>query len=76
MQLQTIRTIAKAQGINTHKMDKPTLIRTIQRQEGNFDCFGSAATNGFCDQGGCLWREECIPAKLAQKGAPKVASKR
>lgn len=66
MQLHTIRTIAKAQGISTHKKDKPALIRAIQRQEGNFDCFGSA-TDDFCDQGVCLWREECLPEKPASK---------
>ena len=76
MQLQTIRTIAKAQGINTQKLDKPTLIRTIQRQEGNFDCFGSAST--FCDQGACLWREDCLSVKPAEqtKAAPKAAAKK
>jgi len=66
MQIQAIRTIAKAQGISTHKLDKPALIRAIQRQEGNFDCFGSAA-NGFCDQGLCLWRKDCLPPNLSGK---------
>jgi len=75
MQLNTIRTIAKAQGINSQKLDKPTLIRTIQRQEGNFDCFGSA-NGGFCDQGGCLWREDCLPAMPSLKDAPKVVSRK
>ncbi|HEY0721839.1 MAG TPA: SAP domain-containing protein [Gammaproteobacteria bacterium] len=66
MQIQAIRTIAKAQGITPHKMDKHTLIRTIQRQEGNFDCFGSA-NEGFCDQGGCLWRHDCLPVPAPTK---------
>ena len=71
MQLQTIRTIAKAQGINTQKLDKPALIRAIQRQEGNFDCFGSAGS-GFCDQVGCLWREDCLPSAPATKSTPTL----
>lgn len=76
MQLQTIRTIAKAQGINTQKLDKPMLIRAIQRQEGNFDCFGSASA-GFCDQGACLWREDCLSEEPAEKTkAPKAAAKK
>jgi len=75
MHLNTIRTIAKAQGINTQKLDKPALIRAIQRQEGNFDCFGSAA-NGFCDQGECLWREDCMPVKPVKKSAPKPRAKK
>jgi len=75
MHLNTIRTIAKTQGINTQKLDKPTLIRAIQRQEGNFDCFGSAA-NGFCDQGECLWRGDCLPEKAVKKAAPKPRTKK
>jgi len=70
MHLNTIRTIAKARGVNPQKLAKPALIRAIQRQEGNFDCFGSA-TGGFCDQGTCLWREDCVPAQPAKKGAGK-----
>ncbi|HEY0635620.1 MAG TPA: SAP domain-containing protein [Gammaproteobacteria bacterium] len=64
MQLNSIRTIAKAQGITTQKLDKPALIRAIQRQEGNFDCFGSAAS-GVCDQAACLWRGDCLPTPSA-----------
>lgn len=75
MHLNTIRTIAKTQGINTQKLDKPALIRAIQRQEGNFDCFGSAA-GGFCDQGACLWRGECLPENAASKATPKPATKK
>ena len=29
--------------------EKPELIRAIQKAEGTFDCFGSAAS-GYCDQ--------------------------
>jgi len=73
MQVQAIRTIAKSQGINTQKLDKPSLIRAIQRQEGNFDCFGTA-TAGFCDQGGCLWRTDCLPENPVIK--PKAAARK
>ncbi len=37
------------------------LIRSIQRAEGNFDCFGTA--NGYCDQWGCRWRTFCLPSR-------------
>ncbi len=70
MHLNTIRTIAKTQGINTQKLDKSTLIRAIQLQEGNFDCFGSA-TEGACDQGSCLWRGDCLPAPAVNKPGRK-----
>jgi hypothetical protein len=64
MQMQEIRALAKANNIKTSKLSKAELIRTIQRQEGNFDCFGSAL-DGFCDQGNCLWRSDCVAALKA-----------
>lgn len=35
------------------------LIRSIQRREGNFECFATAAAS-VCDQTGCCWRERCL----------------
>lgn len=34
-------------------------VRARQIKEGNFDCFGRAAS-GYCDQGRCLYRQECL----------------
>lgn len=34
-------------------------IRQAQREAGHFDCFGRA-NNGYCDQGECLYRDECL----------------
>ncbi len=34
------------------------LYRKRQRQEGNFDCFGTAC--GYCDQFGCKYRKICL----------------
>lgn len=59
MTLKKVREIAKEKGIKVGNMKKENIIRTIQRAEGNFDCFGSA-TSGVCDQTGCLWREDCL----------------
>jgi len=59
VKLQEIKTIAKAKGINARNLKKAELIRTIQRSEGNFDCFGSASSD-FCDQLKCLWRDDCL----------------
>jgi hypothetical protein len=59
MTLQKIRKFASEHGIYGSKLDKITLVRAIQREEGNFDCFASAH-DGHCDQSGCLWREDCL----------------
>lgn len=61
MHIQTIRSIAKKHGIKAGRMAKAEIIRTIQRIEGNFDCF-STAVESYCDQGGCCWREDCFSA--------------
>ena len=60
MHIQTIRSIAKERGIKAGRMTKAELIRTIQHDEGNFECYGTAA-NGNCDQGECSWRDDCLP---------------
>lgn len=59
MKLQDIRAIAKQHQVHSSGLSKTELIHQIQRQEGNFDCFGSAS-DGVCDQSGCLWREDCF----------------
>jgi len=58
MKLQKIKAIAKAKGIKPENMGKPEVIRSIQKAEGDFDCYGSAT--GFCDQTNCMWREDCL----------------
>ena len=65
MKLEVIRTIAKSHRISPGNLSKIKLIRSIQREEGNFDCFATAY-NGACDQAGCCWREDCF--ETAQKG--------
>jgi len=57
--LQEIRAMAKALGIPSFGKSKRTLIQAIQRTEGNFDCYGTAAT-GYCDQTGCCWHADCL----------------
>lgn len=69
MQIQAIRNIAKGHGIPSSKQTKAELIRSIQKAEGNFDCFGSAS-DGFCDQLDCSWREDCLPTPVSAKPAP------
>ncbi|HEC99705.1 MAG TPA: SAP domain-containing protein, partial [Proteobacteria bacterium] len=46
------------------KMNKTEIIRTIQRAEGNADCFGTEHVN-ICGQTSCLWREDCLAMQKA-----------
>jgi hypothetical protein len=60
MTLNKVKDIAKSKGIKVvGNMKKETIIRAIQRSEGNFDCFGTAKA-GECDQANCRWREDCL----------------
>ena len=59
MRLIEIEKKARTVGIkDTWKYSKKDLIKTIQRQEGNFDCFASAGS--YCDQFVCCWRGDCL----------------
>ena len=64
MKLQEIRAIAKQHQVSSSGLSKTELIREIQRQEGSFDCFGTAC-DGVCDQIDCLWREDCFDVATA-----------
>ncbi len=59
MKIEKIKAIAKAKGVKAANLKKPELLQAIQGAVGNFDGFGSAAS-GYCDQAGCLWRDECV----------------
>lgn len=61
MRVTEVRVIAKAMGIKAGNLPKTELIKTIQKTEGNFDCFATAES-GECDQTGCCWREDCFKA--------------
>ena len=59
MRLSEIEKKARALGIkDTWKLSKKDLIKTIQRKEGNFDCYGTSQS--FCDQLGCCWMSDCV----------------
>jgi hypothetical protein len=60
MTIKQVKEIAKEKGIKVGKgMKMENIIRTIQRAEGNFECFGTA-TAGVCNQINCLWMEDCL----------------
>lgn len=59
MRLSEIEKKARGAGIkDTWKYSKKDLIKSIQRKEGNFDCFGTA--RGDCNQMVCCWRNDCV----------------
>ena len=64
--MKEIREMARQSGIRPARMEKAELIRTIQRTEGNFDCYGTA-TEEECDQEECLWREDCFRESVAEE---------
>jgi hypothetical protein len=59
MNIQSVRGIAKQRGVASRKLKKIELVRKLQRQESNYDCFAKAY-DGYCDQSDCLWREDCL----------------
>ncbi len=68
MKIQRVREIARERGLQPGKAEKEELIKAIQRQEGNFDCFATAF-DGMCDQTGCQWREDCFAAARSAKNS-------
>lgn len=61
MKLEDVRSIAKLKGLDPAKLSKTRLIKTLQKREGNFDCFATAS-NYECDRTDCLWRADCFDA--------------
>jgi len=59
MKTEEVRMIARSHSIKPDHLSKTELIKAIQTEEGNFDCFGSAY-DGVCDQVNCLWKEDCL----------------
>jgi len=59
MRLVEIEKKARNLGIrDTWKYSKKDLVKMIQRQEGNSDCFGTS--NRSCNQLACCWRIDCL----------------
>jgi hypothetical protein len=58
MKLEEIKEIAKSAGLTTRNAKKADIIRSIQRNEGNDDCYNTGYANE-CGQLSCLWREDC-----------------
>lgn len=58
MKIQEVREIAKQRNIKTANMKKIDIIRSIQREEGNSDCYNTGYSDR-CGQFGCCWRDDC-----------------
>ena len=58
MKMSEIRRKARELGIKTGGLKKADLIRQIQKEEGNFEYFGTA--NDYCDQWNYYLRKECL----------------
>jgi environmental stress-induced protein Ves len=71
MNLTEVRRFARGLGVTPGRLNKVDLIRSIQRFEGNFDCFATAYA-GDCDQYDCMWRQDCFAA--ASKSAPAATT--
>ena len=63
MKMEDIRAIARERGIKPGKMNKSTLIRTIQTREGNIACY---KTKTDCIQDDCCWRQDCLGKKSSK----------
>jgi hypothetical protein len=59
MNIEEIRAIARQHEINPEGLSNVELIRSIQGNEGNVNCFGTSYVNQ-CVQYACLWREDCL----------------
>ena len=65
MRFQDIGKIAKGMGINTYRMKKTDIVRSIQRKENNIECYGTDRVE-HCIEEGCLWRSDCLTLYISK----------
>jgi hypothetical protein len=58
MNIEEIREIARQHQINPDGLSHMNLIRLIQGNEGNVNCYATSYVNQ-CGQYECLWRTDC-----------------
>ncbi|PLX78179.1 MAG: SAP domain-containing protein [Desulfuromonas sp.] len=58
MKVSDVRSIAKQHGIKAAQFNKTDLIREIQAEEGNPQCYQTGHSD-CCGQNNCLWMEDC-----------------
>jgi hypothetical protein len=59
MTLKEVKAIAKKKNLTVANTKKAEIIRAIQRDECNNDCFATGTANE-CGQMNCLWRPDCL----------------
>ncbi|MFO7985044.1 MAG: Rho termination factor N-terminal domain-containing protein [Desulfatiglandaceae bacterium] len=67
MKLNDVRKMAKGLDINTYRMKKADMIRSIQYAEHNIPCFGTERM-ADCREDSCLWRTDCMAVSAALTG--------
>lgn len=58
MNIDKIREIARQHQINPDGLSHTDLIRSIQGEEGNVNCYATSYVSE-CGQNQCLWRSDC-----------------
>lgn len=61
MKINDIQVIAREMGLSPGKLNKTSLIRLIQKEEGNNACYETSEVSS-CGQDDCLWRADCLKA--------------
>lgn len=64
MNIEAVHATAKPPSIKPDKLSITALTKTVQSDEGNFNCYGTALSCE-CDQVNCLWREDCLDISAA-----------
>jgi hypothetical protein len=59
MKFQEIQKTATRMNLPAYRVKKTDLIRSIQRAEGNFDCYGTDRIE-TCEEHACLWKKDCF----------------
>ncbi len=59
MKFNQIRKMAREMGINTYRMKKTDIIRSIQRTENSIECYGTDRVTR-CREESCLWKSDCL----------------
>ncbi|MCU7835573.1 MAG: SAP domain-containing protein [gamma proteobacterium symbiont of Taylorina sp.] len=61
MNVKDIQKMVRDLGLKPAKLKKTELIRLIQKEEENDECYASSMANS-CGQDDCLWRADCLKA--------------
>lgn len=61
MKVKDIQVVAKTMKLKVGKLNKMQLIRRIQEEEKNNQCYATPEVVS-CEQNECLWRSDCLKA--------------